>query len=125
MCLRVKRVDVPAEFRRAEDGREGRGAARLELSTTRLYAQCGIARRAVCVGKKRRAGQGLAASSGKAKAHRPTDPPGLLHIQKAERGKGKRCRGQLSSSIMHSSHSSGPFFSTDIGTPEDLIEEIF
>ena len=42
---------------------------------------------AVCGGKKRRAGQGLAASSGKAKAHRPTDPPGLLHIQKAERGK--------------------------------------
>ena len=78
---------MPAEFRRAEDGREGRGAARLELSTTCLYAQCGIVARAVCVGKKRRAGQGLAASSGKAKAHRPTDPPGLLHIQKAERGK--------------------------------------
>ena len=109
---------MPAEFRRAEDGREGRGAARLELSTTVLYAQCGIVR----VGKKRRAGQGLAASSGKAKAHRPTDPPGLLHIQKAERGKREKMQpGQLSSPIMHSSHSSGPFFSADIGTPEDLI----
>ena len=114
---------MPAEFRRAEDGREGRGAARLELSTTCLCAQCGMVRgRSVCVGKKRRAGQGLAASSGKAKAHRPTDPPGLLHIQKAERGKREKMQpGQLSSPIMHSSHNSGPFFSTDIGTPEDLI----
>ena len=110
---------MPAEFRRAEDGREGRGAARLELSTTCLYAQCGIVRgRSVCVGKKRRAGQGLAASSGKAKAHQPTDPPGLLHIQKAERGEREKMQ---SSPIMHSSHNSGPFFSTDIGTPEDLI----
>ena len=52
----------------------------------------------------------------------PTDPPGLLHIQKAERGKREKMQpGQLSSPIMHSSHNSGPFFSTDIGTPEDLI----
>ena len=111
------------QFRRAEDGREGRGAARLELSTTCLYAQCGIVRgRRACVGKKRRAGQGLAASSGKAKAHRTTDPPGLLHIQRTERGKREKMQpGRLSSPIKHSSHNSGPFFSTDIGTPEDLI----
>ena len=52
----------------------------------------------------------------------PTDPPGLLHIQKAERGEREKMQpGQLSSPIMHSSHNSGPFFSTNIGTPEDLI----
>ena len=87
---------MPAEFRRAEDGREGRGAARLELSKTCLYAQsAALCARAVCVGKKRRAGQGLAASSGKAKAHRPADPPGLLHIQKAERGKREKMQRSI------------------------------
>ena len=112
---------MPAEFRRAEDGREGRGAARLELSTTCLYAQCGIVRgRSVCGEEAQgRARPGCQLRQGKGP---PTDPPGLLHIQKAERGKREKMQpGQLSSPIMHSSHNSGPFFSTDIGTPEDLI----
>ena len=112
--------------RQSSGGRRmgGKGAVRRasnfpQRACTRSAALCA---RAVCVGKKRRAGQGLAASSGKAKAHRPTDPPGLLHIQKAERGKREKMQpGQLSSPIMHSSHRRGPLFSTYIGTPEDLI----
>ena len=63
---------MPAEFRRAEDGREGRGAARLELSTTCLYAQCGIVR-AQCVWG-RSAGQGKAWLPAPAR-QRPTDRP--------------------------------------------------
>ena len=75
----------------------GKGAVRRasnfpQRACTRSAALCA---RAVCVGKKRRAGQGLAASSGKAKAHRPTDPPGLLHIQKAERGKREKLLGSI------------------------------
>ena len=112
---------MPAEFRRAEDGREGRGAARLELSTTCLYAQCGIVRAQCACGEEAqgRARPGCQLRQGKGP---PTDPPGLLHIQKAERGKREKMQpGQLSSPIMHSSHRRGPLFSTYIGTPEDLI----
>ena len=94
----------------------GKGAVRRasnfpQRACTRSAALCA---RAVCVGKKRRAGQGLAASSGKAKAHRPTHQ-GCSISRRQRGGKGKICsRGQLSSPIMHSSHiwhSSGPFFS--------------
>ena len=119
----MKRVDPCAGRVPEGGGWEGRarcGAPRTFHNV--LVRSAALCARSVCVGKKRRAGQGLAASSGKAKAHRPTDPPGLLHIQKAERGKREKMQpGQLSSPIMHSSHSSGPFFSADIGTPEDLI----
>ena len=65
---------MPAEFRRAEDGREGRGAARLELSTTRLYAQCGIVRAQCACGEEEqgRARPGCQLRQGKGP---PTDRP--------------------------------------------------
>ena len=75
------------------EGRARCGAPRtFHNALVRAVRHCA---RAVCVGKKRRAGQGLAASSGKAKAHRPTDPPGLLHIQKAERGKREKMQRSI------------------------------
>ena len=70
----------------------GKGAVRRasnfpERACTRSAALCA---RAVCVGKKRRVGQGLAASSGKAKAHRPTHQ-GCSISRRQRGGKGKRC----------------------------------
>ena len=102
----------------------GKGAVRRasdfpQRACTRSAALCAGA---VCVGGEEaqgRARPGCQLRQGKGP---PTDPPGLLHIQKAERGEREKMQpGQLSSPIMHSSHNSGPFFSTDIGTPEDLI----
>ena len=113
---------MPAEFRRAEDGREGRGAARLELSTTCLYAQCGIVRARSACGEEAqgRARPGCQLRQGKGP---PTDRPTRVapYPEGREGEKGKDADGRLSSPIMHTSHSSGPSFSTDIVTPEDLI----
>ena len=100
----------------------GKGAVRRASNfPQRACAQCGIVRAQCVCGEEAqgRARPGCQLRQGKGP---PTDPPGLLHIQKAERGKREKMQpGQLSSPIMHSSHSSGPFLSTYIGAPEDLI----
>ena len=87
---------MPAEFRRAEDGREGRGAARLELSATRLYAQCGIVRaRSVCGEEAQgRARPGCQLRQGKGP---PTDRPTRVapYPEGREGEKGKDAAGSI------------------------------
>ena len=91
---------MPAEFRRAEDGREGRGAARLELSTTRLYAQCGIVRAQCACGEEAqgRARPGCQLRQGKGPpTDRPTRVAPYPEGREGEKGKaaGVNCQVQF------------------------------